>query len=132
MDAMWYEENYFQSHDYLNSGFGWSLISSYLTFPFLPTLTTRYLLARPAPHPAWIAAAVIINLIGYTIYRSSESERCSTATAAGPARRMLASGWWGLVRHPNYLGELLIQWSWVLPAGRHCRLYCALSDRPAL
>merc|ERR1712087_1073623 len=31
-------------------------------------------------------------------------------------RKLLVSGWWGLVRHPNYLGEVLIQWSWVLPA----------------
>lgn len=22
---------------------------------------------------------------------------------------MLASGWWGMVRHPNYLGDILIQ-----------------------
>ena len=33
-------------------------------------------------------------------------------------RKLLVSGWWGLVRHPNYLGEILIQWSWVLPAGK--------------
>ena len=36
-------------------------------------------------------------------------------TAGG--KKLLISGWWGLVRHPNYLGEILIQWSWVLPAG---------------
>ena len=41
MDAMWYEAYYFYSADYLNSGTGLSLISSYLTFPFLPTLITR-------------------------------------------------------------------------------------------
>ena len=37
-------------------------------------------------------------------------------TAGG--KKLLVSGWWGLVRHPNYLGEILIQWSWVLPAGK--------------
>merc|ERR1712029_273554 len=35
-------------------------------------------------------------------------------TAGG--RKLLISGWWGLVRHPNFLGEILINWSWVLPA----------------
>ena len=39
----------------------------------------------------------------------------SLPTAGG--RKLLISGWWGMVRHPNYLGEILIQWSWVLPAG---------------
>ena len=38
-------------------------------------------------------------------------------TAGG--RKLLISGWWGMVRHPNYLGEILIQWSWVLPAGTY-------------
>jgi steroid 5-alpha reductase family enzyme len=42
-------------------------------------------------------------------------------TAGG--RKLLTSGWWGLVRHPNYLGEILIQWSWVLPAGKNKKSY---------
>ena len=71
-----------------------------------------------------------MNALGYIIYRSSESQRCEfakdpsnpvlshleTVSTAGN-RKLIVSGWWGMVRHPNYLGELLIQWSWVLPAG---------------
>jgi steroid 5-alpha reductase family enzyme len=63
-------------------------------------------------------------------YRSSETQRCEfakdpsnpslahleTLSTAGN-KKLIVSGWWGLVRHPNYLGEVLIQWSWVLPAG---------------
>ena len=131
MDAMFFEEYYFHSHDAMNSGFGWSLISSYATFPFLPTLVTRYLLDR-SPEVAWYYLVLIglMNAVGYVIYRSSESQRCEfakdpsnpnlahleTVSTAGN-RKLLVSGWWGLVRHPNYLGELLVQWSWVLPAG---------------
>ena len=58
MDAMWYEAYYFYSADYLNSGTGLSLISSYLTFPFLPTLITRQVtnqgpvfISRDMPRP---------------------------------------------------------------------------------
>jgi len=130
MDAMYYEECYFYSHDSLYSGYGWSLISSYLTFPFLPTLVTRYLVGV-SPSLSWTALAAIsaMNLLGYYIYRSSENQRCQLAKdPAHPSlahlqtletikgRRLIVSGWWGLVRHPNYLGELLVQWSWVLPA----------------
>merc|ERR1719336_1915981 len=129
-DAMFFEEYYFHSHDAMNSGFGWSLISSYLTFPFLPTLVTRYLLDR-SPEVAWYYLVLIglMNALGYIVYRSSESQRCEfakdpsnpvlahleTVSTAGN-RKLIVSGWWGMVRHPNYLGELLIQWSWVLPA----------------
>ncbi|XP_035627852.1 delta(14)-sterol reductase TM7SF2-like isoform X2 [Oncorhynchus keta] len=37
------------------------------------------------------------------------------ATATG--KRLLVSGWWGLVRHPNYLGDLLMALAWSLPCG---------------
>ena len=32
-------------------------------------------------------------------------------------KKLIVSGWWSLVRHPNFLGEVIIQWSWALPAG---------------
>ena len=70
LDAMFYEDCYFYSHDSLYSGYGWSLISSYLTFPFLPTLVTRYMVAS-SPSLSWPALAAIaaMNLLGYYIYR---------------------------------------------------------------
>lgn len=27
------------------------------------------------------------------------------------------SGWWGMVRHPNYLGDLIMALAWSLPCG---------------
>ena len=129
MDAMFYEKYYFNSNDFLNSGYGWSLVSSYLTFPFLPSLMTRYMVhIQPQPHPAFLLGAGVLNLLGYLIYRSSETQRCELATnPSNPelsdletcqgleGRRLILSSWWSLVRHPTYLGELIIQWSWVLP-----------------
>lgn len=44
MDALFFEEYFFQSHDSMNSGLGWSLLSSYMFFPFLATLVTRYII----------------------------------------------------------------------------------------
>ena len=44
MDALYFEEYYFFSHDAMNNGYGFSLISSYLCFPFLPTLITKYMI----------------------------------------------------------------------------------------
>jgi hypothetical protein len=31
--------------------------------------------------------------------------------------KILVSGWFGLVRHPHYLGQILMQWSWALLTG---------------
>ena len=30
---------------------------------------------------------------------------------------LLADGWWGRLRHPNYLGDILMGLSWAIPAG---------------
>jgi hypothetical protein len=128
-DALFFEEYFCMSHDAMNTGFGWSLISSYMTFPFLPTLITRSLLDR-SPVVAWYYLLLIglMNAIGYLIFRSSETTKCEFAkdpanpslahldTITAGNKKLIVSGWWNTVRHPNYLGEVLIQWSWVLPA----------------
>jgi hypothetical protein len=132
LDSMFFEEYYFFSHDAMNTGYGFSLVSSYNSFPFLPTLITKYLIDRQPVLPWYYLVAIgMMNALGYIIFRASETQRCEFAkdpnsaavkhletlpTAGG--RKLLTSGWWGLVRHPNYLGEILIQWSWVMPAVR--------------
>jgi len=130
MDALFFEEYFYHSYDALNSGCGFSFVSAYLTFPFLPTLITKVLIDR-SPVIAWyyLVLIAIMNAVGYVIFRSTESQRCEfakdpanpslshleTVTTAGN-KKLIVSGWWSVVRHPNYLGEILIQWSWVLPA----------------
>ena len=36
-------------------------------------------------------------------------------------KNLLVSGWWGFVRHPNYLGDLIMALAWSLPCGKHVR-----------
>uniref|UniRef100_A0A8D0GY40 Delta(14)-sterol reductase TM7SF2 n=1 Tax=Sphenodon punctatus TaxID=8508 RepID=A0A8D0GY40_SPHPU len=68
--------------------------------------------------------------LGYCIFRSANSQKNTfrrnptdprvaglktIPTATG--RRLLVSGWWGFVRHPNYLGDLIMALAWSLPCG---------------
>ncbi len=40
-----------------------------------------------------------------------------------PGSRLLISGWWGYVRHPNYLGDILMAVAWSLTCGKYlCKL----------
>lgn len=48
-----------------------------------------------------------------TTYLSPDLETIPTATG----RQLLVSGWWGMVRHPNYLGDLIMALAWSLPCG---------------
>jgi len=130
MDALFFEEYFSLSHDAMNTGFGWSLIWSYATFPFMTTMITRHLLTVSIAMPWYFLIAIgLLNGLGYLIYRSSEIQRCEFAKnpsnpalahletlTGGGNRKLVVSGWAGLVRHPNRLGEILVSWSWVLPA----------------
>eukprot|EP00096_Caligus_rogercresseyi_P002972 TRINITY_DN1541_c0_g1_i2.p1 TRINITY_DN1541_c0_g1~~TRINITY_DN1541_c0_g1_i2.p1 ORF type:complete len:718 (+),score=189.24 TRINITY_DN1541_c0_g1_i2:171-2324(+) len=131
LDALFFEDFYFFSHDAMNNGYGYSLIVSYYTLPFLPTLIVRYLLEKSPVSAPWyvIAGIVLVNMLGYMIFRSSENQRCLfkmnpedegikhlDRMLASSNKKILSGSWWSLVRYPNYLGEVLIQWSWVLPA----------------
>ncbi len=88
--------------------------------------------ATDSPTLPWfyLAPVAALNMLGYVMYRTSDTQRCEHARNPGqpglrnlrsiPAaagRRILCGGWWGLVRRPDYLGQILVQWSWILPAG---------------
>lgn len=43
------------------------------------------------------------------------------------------SGWWGMVRHPNYLGDLIMALAWSLPCGEWPGwIWARVAQRPSL
>ncbi|CAB4290262.1 unnamed protein product [Prunus armeniaca] len=76
-------------------------------------------------------AAVVANcltfLIGYTVFRGANKQKHvfkknpKAPIWGRPARviggKLLASGYWGIARHCNYLGDLLLALSFSLPCG---------------
>ena len=80
LDAMFFEEYFFFSHDAINTGYGFSLVSAYNSFPFLPTLVTKYLIARNPVLPWYhLVSIAVMNGLGYIIFRASETQRCEFA-----------------------------------------------------
>ena len=43
-------------------------------------------------------------------------------------KNLLADGWWGRLRHPNYFGDILVAISWGIPAGLFHFVYHVKSD----
>ena len=90
IDAMYFEEYFFFSHEAMNSGYGFRLAFGYLTFPFVPTLVTRYVIAKsPALTAFQLTSVVALNVLGYFIFRSSETNRCEMAKVRNRARLKL-------------------------------------------
>uniref|UniRef100_A0A8C2WK91 Delta(14)-sterol reductase TM7SF2 n=1 Tax=Cyclopterus lumpus TaxID=8103 RepID=A0A8C2WK91_CYCLU len=104
-DALWNEEAVLTTMDIVHDGFGFMLVFGDLAWvPFTYGLQASFLVVHPqALSP--LGAATIIALNGLE----------TIATATG--KRLLVSGWWGIVRHPNYLGDLLMALAWSLPCG---------------
>ncbi|XP_023808787.1 lamin-B receptor isoform X2 [Oryzias latipes] len=132
LDSLWNEEAVLTSMDLLHEGFGFMLAFGDLVWvPFTYSLQAFYLVEHPSPlNIPVLAASVALQLVGYYIFRKSNSEKNrfrrdpsdprlshlkSIPTATG--RSLLVSGWWGMVRHPNYLGDLMMALAWSLPCG---------------
>ncbi|NXP44597.1 LBR protein, partial [Heliornis fulica] len=132
VDALWNEEAVLTTMDITHDGFGFMLAFGDLVWvPFVYSLQAFYLVGHPTAI-SWPAAAAItvLNCIGYYVFRSANSQKNNfrrnpadpklaylkfipTATGKG----LLVTGWWGFVRHPNYLGDIIMALAWSLPCG---------------
>nr|XP_033792668.1 delta(14)-sterol reductase LBR isoform X2 [Geotrypetes seraphini] len=132
VDALWNEEAILTTMDITHDGFGFMLAFGDLVWvPFVYSLQAFYLVNHPTKISWPIASAVIaLNVFGYAIFRGANSQKYafrrnpndpklahlkSIPTATG--KNLLISGWWGLVRHPNYLGDIIMALAWSLPCG---------------
>lgn len=131
IDLVWFEESLSTTYQYKRDGCGFLNVNSYLMAPFITAVFPRVVLNhRTELEWYFLSLIVTLNLIGYTISRGSLSQKHafrtnpsdpalahleSLPTSAGT--RLLVSSWWGVVRHPNYLGDIIIIISWALLCG---------------
>ena len=89
--------------------------------PFAP-LQARFLVDHPQELPVWgILALLALKALGYAAFRGANSQKDlfrrdpqhptvrnlrTLPTARGT--RLIVSGWWGVARHVNYLGDWLM------------------------
>ncbi|KAL0095569.1 lamin-B receptor-like protein [Phycomyces blakesleeanus] len=130
VDSLWNEEAVLTTMDITTDGFGFMLAFGLYTWvPFTYSLQARYLADFPTDISYYTAAGIVaLNLIGYTIFRSANSQKNAfRINPVGPSvkhlkfietksgSRLITSGWWGMSRHINYLGDWLMALSWCLP-----------------
>ncbi|HXJ78711.1 MAG TPA: DUF1295 domain-containing protein [Candidatus Methylomirabilis sp.] len=131
VDYFFNEEAVLTTMDIRHEKFGWMLCWGDLVWvPFTYTLQAQYLAHHPHSLPVWAVVAItLLNLAGYAVFRRSNLQKHrfrahpeasiwgrppeSIRTRSGAL--LLASGWWGIARHPNYLGDLMMALAWCLP-----------------
>ncbi|XP_012150155.1 lamin B receptor isoform X1 [Megachile rotundata] len=124
MDALFFESAFLTTFEVMYEGTGYMLCTGYLLFPFLPTLTTKYMFYHRARLVYWNILPVLTFIIGYLLYRISNLQKNefrrnplspsvahleTIPTIRG--KKLIVSGLWGHVRHPNYLGDIIMWWS---------------------
>ncbi|KAM4770853.1 delta(14)-sterol reductase LBR [Rhinophrynus dorsalis] len=130
--SLWNEECLLISPDTVNDGFGFMMAFGNLVWvPFTYSLQALYLVNNPVDM-SWSFASFIIslNIVGFIIFRVANKQKYAFRknpddprlaqlktfpTAAGS--KLLVSGLWGLVRHPNYLGDIIMALAWCFTCG---------------
>jgi len=130
-DYFLHEQSILTSWDIKHENFGWMLCWGDLVWvPFTYTIQAGYLVEHAHDLPWWgTVGIVLLNVIGYIIFRGANTQKFKfrqnpghpvwgkpaeyIATSRGSL--LLTSGWWGLARHANYFGDLLMALAWCLP-----------------
>jgi delta14-sterol reductase/lamin-B receptor len=132
-DFFWFEEAMLSTWDINHENYGFMLAFAFLTWmPFNFSLQAQYLVHAHAALPLWAVVGLLgLNFGGYYIFRSSNLQKHRFRGGTGAkiwgrepefiqtqrGTRLLASGWWGLARHANYLGDLMMALAWCLACG---------------
>jgi delta14-sterol reductase len=134
LDYVFFERVHLYTYDFVAERVGFKLGWGCLVFyPFFYCVGLWFAADQPNPHssPAWLMACAAIFFAGWTLarganlqkfYFKTQPERASLGPIPQRAltrgdQRVLVSGFWGLSRHINYLGELLMATGLTLSLG---------------
>jgi hypothetical protein len=134
VDYLWFERVHLYTYDFVAERVGFKLGWGCLAFyPFFYCVGAWFAAGEPEADRSvlWLVLAVIVFFAGWMLARGAnlqkfvfktepERERfgpfAQTALVSGD-RRVLIGGLWGLSRHINYLGELLMASGLAIAAG---------------
>lgn len=142
IDFFRFERWYLHTIDIEHEHFGWMLAwGDCVWLPWMYTLQGLYLVYHPVDLP--VVAVIIVftlGLSGYAIFRNANNQKklfkrnggkrkiwgkvpeaidCAYTSADGTTHRgqLLCSGWWGIGRHMNYTGDLMLSLAFCLACG---------------
>ncbi|KAK3226732.1 hypothetical protein Dsin_006594 [Dipteronia sinensis] len=129
LDYFVYEEYMTSTWDIIAERLGFMLVFGDLVWiPFTFSIQGWWLLHNKVEiTTAAVIANCIVFLIGYLVFRGANKQKHvfkknpKELIWGKPPRviggKLLASGYWGMARHCNYLGDLLLALSFSLPCG---------------
>lgn len=131
-DGLWNEPAVLTTMDITTDGFGFMLAFGDLVWvPLTYSLQARYLASHPVDLGVWgLAGVLAVQGIGYYTFRGANGTKNTFRTNPNDpsvrhikyietksGSKLMVSGWWGISRHVNYLGDWIMAWAWCLPTG---------------
>lgn len=132
-DHFYFEDAMLSTLDIRYENFGFMLCFGVVVWvPFVFSLQAYYLLSHPHELPLWASLAILaFGLLGFYIFRSANLQkhrfredptrpiwgRPPEVIKTRRGTSLLVSGWWGIARKANYLGDLMIGLAFSLPCG---------------
>ncbi len=137
----WKEAWYLKTIDIHHDHFGWMLSWGDLVWlPYMYTLQALYLVFNPVElSTPYFLFVLALGLAGFYLFAASNNQKdqfrkdpekliwgekpkslaCQYQTLDGKTRnsKLLLSGWWGIGRHMNYTGDLLLSLAYSLACG---------------
>ncbi|KAJ1988546.1 hypothetical protein H4R33_002392 [Dimargaris cristalligena] len=142
VDFFYHEDWYLRTIDIAHDHFGFYLAwGDSVWLPFMYTLQSHFLVRHPIDLPWLVATGLLaMGLVGYYIFRHANNQKDLTRKADGklniwgrPAQViraaystsdgkqhtsiLLTSGFWGISRHFNYVGDLLMCFAFCAACG---------------
>ncbi|CAD2216179.1 delta14-sterol reductase [Angomonas deanei] len=127
LDGLLLEVGNLTMMDIVTDGFGFMLCFGDLTWvPFIYTLQTKYLVHHPVVlSPVYLGLCTALVVLGYTIFRGANTQKDIFRTnpkdprvahlkvmKTSAGKSLITSGYWGVCRHPNYVGDWLMALGW--------------------
>ncbi|XP_018598132.2 delta(14)-sterol reductase isoform X2 [Scleropages formosus] len=132
LDFLIDEDTVLPTKEYTEDGIGFLMIlGEYIWIPFYSSMPIYFLLHRPTQiSPLSAVLICLMFAFGFVTYYMSNEQKSEfrknpnnpslahLETIASPSgKKLLVSGWFGWVRHPNYLGDIMMTLAWCLPCG---------------
>jgi delta14-sterol reductase len=134
VEYLFFERVHLYTYDFVAERVGFKLGWGCLAFyPFFYGVGLWFAASQPDPHvhPAWLVGSAAVFFTGWCLARGANLQKFHFKTqpdraSFGPLpqraladadRRILVGGLWGLSRHINYLGELLMATGLALSLG---------------
>ncbi|XP_066559935.1 delta(14)-sterol reductase TM7SF2 isoform X2 [Amia ocellicauda] len=130
------EASVLPTKEYTQDGLGFlMMLGEFMWIPYFSSLPVYYLLKRHPPLSVhWAFSLCVLYGLGFLFYHLSNVQKDGfrknpedpayahlVTIPTNTGKSLLVSGWFGWIRHPNYLGDIMMTLAWCLPCG-----FCSL------